>query len=305
MDITIIAETNDDGLHPVTSQMVAAATALGSSPTVLCPGGIATDSAASIDGVGAVIGVEGDCFSSFDGGSWSTALNSAISGGTVFAAATPNGREIAARLAAARDIPVIQDATGVSSGLTISRPIYSGKAMEKVNVSGDCILTIRPNAFSPSGSGGSASVSTVNHSSDVHVTVMEAIAKASERLDVSEANIVIAGGRGMGNIDNWSQLETVADQIGAAVGASRAVVDEWGLSHSIQVGQTGKVVTPTLYIAVGISGAIQHLAGMRSSKYIVAINKDADAPIFGVADYGVVANWEDALPVLKEALSSL
>ena len=305
MDITIIAETNDNGLHPVTSQMVAAATSLGSSPTILCPGGIATDSAASIDGVGAVIGVEGDCFSSFDGGSWSTALNSAISGGTVFAAATPNGREIAARLAAAREIPVIQDATGVSSGLIISRPIYSGKAMEEVNVSGDCILTIRPNAFSPSGSGGSASVSTVNHSSDVSVTVMEAIAKASERLDVSEADIVISGGRGMGNIDNWSQLEAVADQVGAAVGASRAVVDEWGLSHSIQVGQTGKVVTPTLYIAVGISGAIQHLAGMRSSKYIVAINKDADAPIFGVADYGIVANWEDALPVLKDALSSL
>ena len=304
MDITIIAETNDNGLHPVTSQMVAAATSLGSSPTVLCPGGIATDSAASIDGVGAVIGVEGDCFSSFDGGSWSTALNSAISGGTVFAA-TPNGREIAARLAAAREIPVIQDATGVSPGLTISRPIYSGKAMEEVNVSGDCILTIRPNAFTPSGTGGSASVSTVNHSSDVSVTVMEAIAKASERLDVSEADIVISGGRGMGNIDNWGQLESVADQIGAAVGASRAVVDEWGLSHSIQVGQTGKVVTPTLYIAVGISGAIQHLAGMRSSKYIVAINKDADAPIFGVADYGIVANWEDALPVLKEALSSL
>ena len=150
-----------------------------------------------------------------------------------------------------------------------------------------------------------ASVSTVNHSSDVSVTVMEAIAKASERLDVSDADIVISGGRGMGNIDNWAQLEAVADQIGAAVGASRAVVDEWGLSHSIQVGQTGKVVTPTLYIAVGISGAIQHLAGMRSSKYIVAINKDADAPIFGVADYGIVANWEDALPVLKDALSSL
>tara|TARA_B100001250_G_C19761804_1_gene772827 strand:+ start:440 stop:1357 length:918 start_codon:yes stop_codon:yes gene_type:complete len=305
MEITIIAETNDNGIHPVTAQMVAAATSLGASPTILCPGGVGSEEAASIDGVGAVVGVEGDCFSSFDGGAWASALNSAVSGGTVFTAANPNGREVASRIAASRGVPVIQDVTGVSSGLTVTRPIYSGKAMEEVTVSGDCVLSIRPNAFAASGSGGSASVSTVNHSSDVAVTVIEAIAKASERLDVSEADIVISGGRGMGNIDNWAQLEAVADQIGAAVGASRAVVDEWGLSHSIQVGQTGKVVTPTLYIAVGISGAIQHLAGMRSSKYIVAINKDADAPIFGVADYGIVANWEDALPALKDAFSSL
>ncbi len=305
MNITIIAETNDNGIHPVTAQMVAAATSLGSSPTILCPGGSGSDDAASIDGVGSVVSVEGDCFSSFDGGAWASALNSAVSGGSVFTAATPNGREIASRIAACRGIPVIQDVTGVSAGLTVSRPIYSGKAMEEVSVSGDCVLSIRPNAFAASGSGGSASVSTVNHSSDVAVTVVEAIAKASQRLDVAEADIVISGGRGMGNIDNWSQLEAVADQIGAAVGASRAVVDEWGLSHSIQVGQTGKVVTPTLYIAVGISGAIQHLAGMRSSKYIVAINKDADAPIFGVADYGIVANWEDALTALKDALSDL
>jgi electron transfer flavoprotein alpha subunit len=305
MEITIIAETNDNGIHPITAQMVAAATSLGASPTILCPGGVGSEEAASIDGVGAVVGVEGDCFSSFDGGAWASALNSAVSGGSVFTAANPNGREVASRIAASRGVPVIQDVTGVSSGLTVTRPIYSGKAMEEVTVSGDCVLSIRPNAFAASGSGGSASVSTVNHSSDVAVTVIEAIAKASERLDVSEADIVISGGRGMGNIDNWTQLEAVADQIGAAVGASRAVVDEWGLSHSIQVGQTGKVVTPTLYIAVGISGAIQHLAGMRSSKYIVAINKDADAPIFGVADYGIVANWEDALPALKDAFSSL
>ncbi len=305
MDVTIIAEANKDGIHPVTAQMVTAAVKIGAAPTVLCPGGLGSDSAANIEGVDSVISVEGDCFASFDGGSWATSLNSASGSGTVFAAATPNGREIAARIAASRGIPVLQDATEISDGLTIQRPIYSGKAMETVKVDGDCVVTIRPNAFPAAGSGGSASVSTVNHSTDVNVTVQEAIAKASARLDVAEADIVISGGRGLGSIDNWSALEEVADQIGAAVGASRAVVDEWGLSHSIQVGQTGKVVTPTLYIAVGISGAIQHLAGMRSSKYIVAINKDADAPIFGVADYGIVANWEDALPALKDAFSSL
>ncbi len=305
MDITIIAETNEDGVHPVTAQMVTAAVKLGASPTILCPGGIGSESAATIEGVGSVISVEGDCFSSFDGGAWSAALNSASGPGIVFAAATPNGREVAARIAATRGIPVLQDATGINDGMTIERPIYSGKAVETVKVDGDYVVTIRPNAYTAAESGSSAPVSTVNHSSDVKVTVQEAIAKASARLDVAEADIVISGGRGMGSIDNWPALEEVADQIGAAVGASRAVVDEWGLSHSIQVGQTGKVVTPTLYIAVGISGAIQHLAGMRSSKFIVAINKDADAPIFGVADYGIVANWEDALPALKDALSSL
>ena len=305
MEVTIIAETNEEGIHPVTAQMVTAAVSLGASPTVLCPGGFGCAAAAAIEGVGSVISVEGDCFTSFDGGAWAASLNSAAGSGIVFAAATPNGREVAARIAASRGIPVLQDATGLSDNLTVERPIYSGKAMETVKVDGDCVVTVRPNAFTAAGSGGSASVSTVNHSADVAVTVQEAIAKASARLDVAEADIVISGGRGMGSIDNWASLEEVADQIGAAVGASRAVVDEWGLSHSIQVGQTGKVVTPTLYIAVGISGAIQHLAGMRSSKYIVAINKDADAPIFGVADYGIVANWEDALPALKDALSSL
>jgi electron transfer flavoprotein alpha subunit len=137
------------------------------------------------------------------------------------------------------------------------------------------------------------------------IAILEAIAKAGERLDVSEADIIISGGRGLGDQSNFEKLESVADSLGAAVGASRAVVDEWGLPHSMQVGQTGKTVTPSLYIAVGISGAIQHLAGMRSSRYILAINKDPEAPIFGVADYGIVAQWEDALPILHEAIKSL
>ena len=146
----------------------------------------------------------------------------------------------------------------------------------------------------------------VDNSTEVSVAVKEAIAKAGERMDVSDAEIIISGGRGMGEPSNFSHLNEVADVIGAAVGASRAAVDSWDeIPHSMQVGQTGKTVNPTLYIAVGISGAIQHLAGMRSSKYIVAINKDPDAPIFGVADYGIVATWEDALPALKEELAKL
>ena len=156
------------------------------------------------------------------------------------------------------------------------------------------------------GNDGTCDVSVVDASGDVKTAVQEIMQRASTRLDVSEANIVISGGRGMGSPANFAHLEAVADTIGAAVGASRAAVDTWAeIPHSMQVGQTGKTVNPNLYIAVGISGAIQHLAGMRSSKYIVAINKDADAAIFQHADYGIVASWEEALPVFQEALSAM
>jgi len=306
MDVTVIAETSGDRLHPVTAQLVGAVAAIGGTPTVLCAGGMGAAEAASISGVAKVISVVGDCFGTFDGGAWAEALNSVTGGDVIIAAASSTGREIAATMAAMRGIPIIQDATDLAPGISVTRPIYSGKAIETSTVTTPCAITLRANAFDAAGGGGSAEVSTVNQSADVAVAVREAIAKASERLDVAEANIIISGGRGMGDPANFSYLNEIADIIGAAVGASRAAVDTWEeIPHDMQVGQTGKTVTPSLYIAVGISGAIQHLAGMRTSKYIVAINKDPDAPIFGVADYGIVATWEDALPALKVELGKL
>ena len=304
MSFTIIAETNGDTLHPTTYQLIGAASSVGSKSIVICPNGRAASEASEINGVDKVISVVGDCFDIFDGGAWSAALNS-VCEGKILISASPNGREIGARLAAKRDIPVIQDIVSISEGLTVERPIYSGKAVETLTISGDAVITLRPNAFDAAESGGNAPINTVNQSADIKISIQEAINKASERLDVTEADIIISGGRGMGSIDNFTHLENIADIVGAAVGASRAVVDEWGMPHRMQVGQTGKTVTPSLYIAVGISGAIQHLAGMRSSKYILAINKDPDAPIFGVADYGIVATWEEAIPALKSALSAL
>ena len=306
MDVTVIAETSGGRLHPVTAQLVGAVAAIGGTPTVLCAGGMGAAEAASISGVAKVISVVGDCFGTFDGGAWAEALNSVTGGDVIIAAASSTGREIAATMAAMRGIPIIQDATDLAPGISVTRPIYSGKAIETSTVTTPCAITLRANAFDAAGGGGSAEVSTVNQSADVAVAVREAIAKASERLDVAEANIIISGGRGMGDPANFSYLNEIADIIGAAVGASRAAVDTWEeIPHDMQVGQTGKTVTPSLYIAVGISGAIQHLAGMRTSKYIVAINKDPDAPIFGVADYGIVATWEDALPALKVELGKL
>ena len=304
MAFTIIAESAGDSLHPTTAQLVGAASSLGNGSTVICPGGIGAAEAATIAGVEKVISVVGDCFSTFDGGAWASAINS-VCNGVILASASPIGREVAARIAAKRGIPIVQDATELADGITITRPIYSGKAVETSTVAGDCVITLRPNAFEAAEEGASAPVNIVDQSADVTIAVKEAIAKASERLDVAEADIIISGGRGIGSIENFSHLEEIADIIGAAVGASRAVVDEWGMPHSMQVGQTGKTVTPSLYIAVGISGAIQHIAGMRSSKFILAINKDPDAPIFGVADYGIVANWEEAIPALKIALAAL
>ena len=305
MEITIIAEASGEGLHPVTEQLVGAASSLGGVVTVLCPGGVGSNDASGISGVSKVISFQGDCFSSFDSGSWS-AVMAPFSQGMVMASSSPSGRELGAQIASKIGAPIVQDITGIEPGYKVTRSVYSGKAVETSILTTPCVVTLRQNAFEGASGGGSAEIVVVDNSTEVSVAVKEAIAKAGERMDVSDAEIIISGGRGMGEPSNFSHLNEVADVIGAAVGASRAAVDTWDeIPHSMQVGQTGKTVNPTLYIAVGISGAIQHLAGMRSSKYIVAINKDPDAPIFGVADYGIVATWEDALPALKEELSKL
>ena len=304
MKFTVIAETNEELLHPTVYQLIGAISKIGGDSTVICPNGNGASEASKIKGVEKVISVNGDCFDLFDGSAWSSAINS-VCEGTIVISASPNGREIGAMIAAKRGIPIIQDVISISTGIEITRPIYSGKATETLLIDGDSVITLRPNAFENAELGNEAPISIVNQTSNLKISIIEAIGKASERLDVTEAEIIISGGRGMGSVDNFSHLESMADTLGAAVGASRAVVDEWGMPHRMQVGQTGKTVSPSLYIAVGISGAIQHLAGMRSSKYIVAINKDPDAPIFTVADYGIVASWEDALPILKSELMKL
>jgi len=303
----VIAEIAKGAIHPTTAELVTAANALGSAPIVIvpCTDSTIADAAASIQGISKVIALKSNIFAAYDASGWATAIDAVAPSGTIIASANPQSKDLAARLAARRNIPVVQDVVAIEGGNLVS-PIYSGKAMQTVSLGGDAVVSVRANIFAASAQGASADVSVVDATGDVATAVEEFLARASTRLDVAEANIIISGGRGMGTPENFSHLEKIADTIGAAVGASRAAVDTWEpISHSMQVGQTGKTVNPNLYIAVGISGAIQHLAGMRSSKYIVAINKDADAPIFQHADYGIVATWEEALPVLQASLSAM
>ncbi|RPG69014.1 MAG: electron transfer flavoprotein subunit alpha/FixB family protein [Euryarchaeota archaeon TMED99] len=303
----VIAEIVKGAVHPTTSELITAANALGSQPTVIVPCADASvaDGAAQFSGSAKVIAAKSDVFSNYDAAGWAAALDAVAPAGVLITSASPQSKDLAARLAARRGISVVQDVVKIEGG-NLTSPIYSGKAMQTVSLTGDAVVSVRPNVFDSSGSGGSGDVSVVDTTGNVATAVQEFMARASTRLDVAEANIIVSGGRGMGSPANFSHLEAIADTIGAAVGASRAAVDTWDeIPHSMQVGQTGKTVNPNLYIAVGISGAIQHLAGMRSSKYIVAINKDADAPIFQHADYGIVATWEEALPVLQSSLASM
>ena len=301
----VIAEMSNNAVHSSTAELVSAALTFGGEPTLVVPCTDAgqADGAAGM-GAGNIIAAKSAAFAHYDASGWAAALDAVIPHGTIITGASPQSKDLAARLAARRGISVVQDAIAIE-GSNITSPVYSGKAMQTVSATGPVAISVRSNIF-PAAQGGASDVGVLDTDGDVATSVQEFMARASARLDVAEANIIISGGRGMGSPDNFAHLEAIADTIGAAVGASRAAVDTWeAIPHSMQVGQTGKTVNPNLYIAVGISGAIQHLAGMRSSKYIVAINKDADAPIFQHADYGIVATWEDALPVLHESLKGM
>ena len=223
----------------------------------------------------------------------------------ILAPATTTGKNILPRVAAKLDVPQVSDIIAVVSPDTFEHPIYAGNAIETLQVdAAKKIITVRTTTFKAAGEGGSATVEKIATAADPQLSsfVGEELSK-SERPELTSAKIIISGGRGLGSGENFNLLDAIADKLHAAVGASRAAVDAGFVPNTYQVGQTGKVVAPDLYIAVGISGAIQHLAGMKDSKVIVAINKDEDAPIFQVADFGLVADLFKALPELDNELA--
>jgi len=224
----------------------------------------------------------------------------------ILAPATSNGKNIMPRVAAKLDVAQVSEIIKVVAPDTYDRPIYAGNAIQTVQANGKKVITIRISAFQPAPASGSASVEAVSAAVDPGLAKFagEALSKF-DRPELTGAKIVVSGGRGMGSGENFALIDKVADRLRAAVGASRAAVDAGYVPNDYQVGQTGKVVAPELYIAIGISGAIQHLAGMKDSKVIAAINKDEEAPIFQVADYGLVADLFQALPEMDKELAVL
>ena len=309
MSILVIAEHDNASINGATLNTVTAAKAIGGDIAVLVAGegcGAAAEAAAKIDGVSKVLVADNAAYGHQL--AENVALLVAELGkdyGYILAPATSNGKNTLPRAAALLDVAQISEIISVESGDTFKRPIYAGNVIATVQ-SSDAIkvITVRATAFDAAAAeGGSAAVEAVASAQDAAISSFEKeeLAK-SDRPDLTAADIVVSGGRGMQNGDNFSMLYSLADKLGAAVGASRAAVDAGFVPNDMQVGQTGKIVAPGLYIAVGISGAIQHLAGMKDSKVIVAINKDEDAPIFQVADYGLVADLFDALPELESAI---
>jgi electron transfer flavoprotein alpha subunit len=308
MAVLLLGEVTDGALSmDATAKTVTAAKALGD-VTVLCAGAHAADAgkeAATIDGVSKVLVAE-DPSLGHRLAEPTAALIVSLAGdySHIVAPATTDAKNVLPRVAALLDVMVISDVSGVVDGDTFERPIYAGNAIQTVK-SGDAVkvISIRTSTFDAAGTGGSAEVETISAVENPGLSEwVEDHVATSDRPELTSAGIVVSGGRGVGSEEDFALIEKLADKLGAAVGASRAAVDSGYAPNDWQVGQTGKVVAPDLYVAVGISGAIQHLAGMKDSKVIVAINKDEEAPIFQVADYGLVADLFTAVPELIEKL---
>lgn len=307
MSILVIAEHDNSSLKQATLNVVAAAKAIGGDIDVLVAGencGAVGEAAAKAQGVNKVLVADNAAYGHFLGENLGELVAEVGKGYShILAPATTSGKNFLPRVAALLDVQMVSEISAVVNATTFQRPIYAGNAIATVESSQETnVLTVRGTSFDPvAAEGGSAEVENLSVSKDAGVSsfVGEELAK-SDRPELTAAKVVISGGRGMQNGDNFEMLYKVADKLGAAVGASRAAVDAGFVPNDMQVGQTGKIVAPQLYVAVGISGAIQHLAGMKDSKVIVAINKDEEAPIFQVADYGLVADLFEAVPELEK-----
>ncbi|TNE71107.1 MAG: electron transfer flavoprotein subunit alpha/FixB family protein [Gammaproteobacteria bacterium] len=311
MSILVIAEHDNSSLKQATLSVVAAAKAIGGDIDVLVAGenvGAVAEAAAKAEGVNKVLVADNAAYGHFLAENLSELVAEVGKGYShILAAAGTTGKDFMPRVAALLDVAQVSDIIRVESDDTFVRPIYAGNAIATVKSSDSIkVITVRPTAFDAVAESGSAAVEALDTVKDAGLSSFVGEEKAeSDRPDLASAGIVISGGRGMQNGDNFKMLEQVADVLGAAVGASRAAVDAGFVPNDMQVGQTGKIVAPQLYVAVGISGAIQHLAGMSDSKVIVAINKDEEAPIFQVADYGLVADLFEAVPQLEEELKKV
>jgi electron transfer flavoprotein alpha subunit len=308
MSVLVIAEHTHAEIKPATANTISAATQISADIDVIvlghnCDG--ACSAAAQIAGVKKVIKSESDAFAHPIAENLTPAIMEIAKNYThILAPATTFGKNLMPRIAALLDVQQISDIISVENDSTFKRPVYAGNIIATVE-SSDAIkaITVRSTAFDQAADGNNAPIEDGSNSGDAGLThFVKQELSVSDRPELTAAKIVISGGRGLGSGENFQIIEALADKMGAAVGASRAAVDAGYVPNDYQVGQTGKVVAPDLYIAVGISGAIQHLAGMKDSKVIVAINKDAEAPIFSVADYGLVADLFDVIPELTEKL---
>lgn len=309
MAILVLAEHSNSELNEATSRAVAAAKAIGGDIEVLVAGsdcGAAAEAASKIDGVAKVLKADAPHLANGLAEEVAPVIVKLMDGyDAAVAPATTSGKNVMPRVAALLDVMQVSDITAVKSADTFERPIYAGNAIQTVQCTQPKkVITVRTSAFDSAGDGGSASVEDVAVPDAAGISTFEkAELTESDRPELSGARIVVSGGRGLGSGENFEKyLAPVVDKLGAAMGASRAAVDSGYVPNDLQVGQTGKIVAPELYIAVGISGQIQHLAGMKDSKVIVAINKDEEAPIFQVADYGLVADLFEALPALQAEL---